>query len=171
MGEARLTGSEYEKILGWCLGHQEAAKVVWLVAEASQIADDIVDAESENPSFGISRILLIAFVELPTNKFWQANQHWYVPLLSAAILKWNATNEWAESDERKRRVFAYAYRFVLEQIVYVTAFILGGTSHALKVIDEMQDFYHTTDPETFETWEHENEQRRRRRRSTEHNSN
>lgn len=145
---------EYRRIQQWLLGNTEAADMVMCIAQVSQVADDICDEGSREIGLVLSHTLFA----LNRNKFFQEHRQTIEPLLLGSVLMWEAANQWATHPRRETRMFAFVWRFILEQIVPVTAYLLGGHDHAVRVAVEMHDYYHAD--ETFEEWEKEYEPRR-----------
>jgi hypothetical protein len=142
-----------EPILKWCMGNVEAAVLLGLVFEASQVADDIVDGDAKDQQEAMARLLSIAFVEIPDNKFYQQHGHQFRPLFATSIQIWSLTDQWKQEEGEDRPIFAYVWREILEQVAVLAAYICGGQKHARTVANEMNKFYHAReDIESFSDW-------------------
>jgi hypothetical protein len=126
--------------------------------EVTQIADDFVDRDVPDDQINsgkMLRLLHLMMVDIQINPFWDKNKDWLIPILSSSFITWEATETWKKSPNKDSRLFAYAYREICEQVVTMTANVIGGMEHARKVIREMHEFYHIEhqDGEDFEFWD------------------
>lgn len=149
---------ECDKLLEWCLGDRHAADFLARVFEVSQIADDFVDRDV--PADWINgarmlRLLHLCLVDIPANPFYIRHSTWFTPLLSTCCMIWEATEDWRQSEEPDTRMFAYTYREIGEQIVFMAARLIGGLDHARAVIRDVHAFYHVHRAEAFDKWEKE----------------
>lgn len=146
--------AEQQRLLEWALGNADAAAFLSLVGRLSQLVDDIADREAD-PEEASAEVLRLALVELPANPFYRAHEAWFRPIFATSSLIWDASNEWARSERRTTRMYAYVLREIGEQVIVLTALLCGGWDHARKVTRDLHEFYHTTDQESFEDWEAE----------------
>ena len=136
---------EIEHITKWVNGDIQAASMLTLIFEASQVADDIVDGDAKDLHEAMARLLSISFVELPSNPFFEKHKIQFIPLFATSIQIWSLTDKWGKSDNEEQQLFGFIYREILEQCVVMAAYITGGQKHARIVADEMNDFYRITD--------------------------
>lgn len=144
---------ETSQFIRWAKGDQNAAKLMLDLGRLSQLADDIVDGDAEHVSFDMTRVLKIALYDLPLNPFYRAFCHQLAPVCLTALLNFDASNEWAKSDNEKTRMFAFVLRESLEPVFALIALLVGGEDHAATVVREMHDYYHNKHQETFSEWE------------------
>ena len=143
--------SERDKIVEWMRGNEAAINMILLIAEASQVADDIVDGDAGDNAAAMARLLSIAFVELPSNHFYQANIQQISALFATSIQFWALSDVWGKQDKLKE--FGFVYREHLEQIITLCAYIIGGQKHALWVTNDLVNFYRNNeDQDTLEEW-------------------
>jgi len=133
-------------------GNIHAANMLTLLYEASQMADDIVDEDAENPIEAMARVLSISFVEIPSNQFYIANMNKFIPLFATSIQIWSLSDEWGKSKNEEQQLFGYVYREVLEQCIIMAAYIVGWQKHAREVTREVNNYYHKTDQDKLADW-------------------
>jgi hypothetical protein len=149
---------EYAKALEWCKGNRAAADFLMMGFEMTQIADDFVDRDVPDhqiDSGRMLRMLHLCMVDIPSNDFYRFNQAWFTPILSTSFLIWDATNHWAGHPSQDTRMFAYTWREICEQIVFMAARLIGGLDHARRVVRDVHEFYHYyhQGDENFHQWE------------------
>ena len=139
---------EYEHLRRWCKGDINALEFLRAVGLVAQIADDLVDEELSPPERGdlVTKLLHISMVSIPSNPFYCTHQKWFMPLFSTSIAQWSASNRWSLSNNLNDLVFAFVYRDLYEQIIYQTALLIGGYKWANAVMDEIQSYYHSSNP-------------------------
>jgi hypothetical protein len=154
-----LTGyaeqSETDMAMRWAMGDRDAAALMGNLGSGSQIADDFVDGEValENASEKMTDLLTRAVTGLAGNPFYVKHRERLEPVILAGLLNWDLSNGLVKSKNSDSRVFAYALRESLEQIVGAVALIVGGISWARRAIRECHEFYHgERNGENFEKW-------------------
>lgn len=148
---------ELKKLRAWCLGDEAAVAMLVRLGEISQIADDLVDGDQPTaPSADMARLLLLALVDIPNNPFFARYRAYLAPLLTSALLQWDAANDWARDARRESRIYSFVFRCALERCIVASAYLLGGFEHARKVEREMHEYYRYSpdaDGQPFEVWE------------------
>jgi hypothetical protein len=155
--------TEADKVLNWCNGNAEAARLVADLVTVSQIADDLVDMDK--PGFAapgdraeaMARMLHLCLIAIPANPFFMEKQGWLAPVVSVALIAWQASTRWEREKDETVKAFAFAYRDALELVVVQIAHITGGLTHAMKVNEELfryVRFLHH-DGQAFEDWKNE----------------
>ena len=149
---------EYARLLQWCCGNREAADFLWLGFALTQQADDFVDRDvpAENIDSGaMLRLLHYALVDIPSNPFYMAHRAWFAPIFSTSFLMWEATETWRQSPVADTRKFAYTWRESCEQLIFMTARLIGGLDHARNVIRDVHQYYHVEHQgsEDYYQWE------------------
>ena len=135
----------------WCCGDETAVDMLRIIGEASRIADDFVDGDTQSPD-DMAALLHLLLVALPSNQFYRQHQMWLLPVMVAGLQQWNASNDWAVSSDENVQMFGYVYREAMEQIISVVAMLCGGDAHGRQVAKEVNDFYHQRHGETFKEW-------------------
>lgn len=140
----------------WANGDVEAARTLAICGGASQMADDFVDGDvpAEKRGDVMSLLLLALLVELPNNTFYAKYRTRLEPILASSILMWNGSNKWAQGDAHDRR-YAFVYRETMEQMIGVVALLTGGHAHAIRTNNEVHEWFHKRQAESFEDWERE----------------
>jgi len=149
---------EYNRVLGWVKGETAAADFLMKAFEVTQIADDFVDRDvpvEQIDERAMLRLLHLCMVDIPTNPFYQQYSTWFIPLMSTSFTIWSCTDEWGKDSNKTTRQFGYVYREICEQMITMTAQLLGGVEWAREVTKELHSFYHQEDQETFEDWDNE----------------
>lgn len=141
--------------LKWANGHENAASFLMEWSTIVRRADDIADGDSEDPVGDMARVLYQALVSMPSNPFFQAHHATLSALMANAIMLWEKSEDWRNSENRKTRMFGFVCRENVEQVAYTVALLTGGYEHALSVIEDIQRLSHQSSSETFEEWEAE----------------
>lgn len=134
--------AEVNKFLEWTKGNADATRFLVTLFEISQVADDIADKDIEPSPENIGKVLHWAMVDIPLNPFYVAHSNLLVPLFSTSLAIWSNADKWQEKG------FGFVYREILEQVITMTAFIVGGYDHAQMVANEVYEFYHRDKSET-----------------------
>jgi hypothetical protein len=145
--------SEPEKIRE-LLPDEQAARLVELVFEACQLADDLVDRDKDiNPSRTMCRLLLLCLVEIPSNGFYQQFSGFLTPVLMQGVVQWGASNELVHHEDTDVQRWAWAMRDTVEQIVTACAYLEGGPDAALEAAVDAGAYFRTNpDRESCEEW-------------------
>lgn len=132
---------------------EDAAKLIEYLFEVSQIADDFVDADVDfDKNQAMHRLLMLSLVQIPTNVFYIKFSSWLMPIYSASITQWCASNIWEDSDQTMRS-FAWAMRDVLELVIHQCVLLERGSEEALRVaIGVGHYFRNNEDAETIENF-------------------
>lgn len=148
-------GTSTEYFNRWACGNSDAVNLLHCISAIAQLADDIVDGDSENRFADMGRLCFQTLVVAPSNPFFQKHHAALAPVLANISLTWEATEEWRHSEQEKTRMFAFVMRECSEQFAVTVALLTGGYDHARAVIRELHDVCVASDPETFSDWENE----------------
>lgn len=151
----RKVETEETLLLRWCCGDVDAAVAMRELAHGSQLADDFVDKDSKefkDKSGHMLDFLTFALGRLPNNRFYQKHRATLEPLVLGSIFYWDLSNHLATLKDENSRHYAYAYREMLEQVLGVAAYILGGLEHARRTLREVHRFYHVINVDPFDAW-------------------
>lgn len=159
-GRSKPTESEMHK--RWANGNQDAADLIDYFGYATQLADDLVDLDTPNVETKLKRsavmadLLYVVLYKIPGNRFFRENEAHFAPLFVNGLVTWDASNEWAESDSKTTRQFAYVLRETTARLVEHVAFLVGGFQFSKQVAREIHDYYHgAMGIESFEKWDQE----------------
>lgn len=130
---------ELEQLTQWCKGNQSAVQFLALMGRISQLADDIADKDVEPSPDVVAQLIHMIIVELPSNNFYAQHMGVFLPLFSTSLSFWCNSDEWGKSEQPE---YGFVYREHLEQIVTMTATLIGGFDHAKQVTKELVKFYH-----------------------------
>jgi len=142
---------EVEKFDKWCMGNVDAVNFLVTLFEISQIADDLADKDIEANPQNVTRLMHKAMVELPLNNFYRQYSHLLLPIFSTSLTIWGNTDRWGKEGGE---VYGFVYREVLEQVITMVAFIVGGWEHSNLVTNEVSVYYHRDD-ESVNKWKNE----------------
>lgn len=159
IGGERAAATEFEMHLRWARGNQDAAQLIQALGRGCQLGDAFVDndvndigATLESRSSHMVELLLLA-TGLDKNPFWRQHQGVLRPVMISSLLMWDATNTWQDSPSEKTRMYAWAYREILDQVIVMVALLLGGLEHSRRVAREVHEFYHARASEPFAEWD------------------
>ncbi len=152
----RRVVTEEDLLTRWCRGDAEAAVALRDLAYGSQLADDFVDkdiSEFKNDKSGhMLDFLTIALARLPNNRFYQKHRATLEPLVVSSLLYWDLSNYLVTLKNDNSRYYAYAYRELLEQVVGLVAYTLGGLEFARRTLREVHRYYHVINVDPFGDW-------------------
>lgn len=137
------------------MGDTDAAAFVMNVAAMARLADDLADGDAQDRPRSMADLLYRALVHHATNPFFRAHSRELCAVMTNALVLWDMSERWRESDNRKTRMFAFVVRESVEQVAYTVAAIKGGIGHARDVADDIMRLSHETSEETFEDWDRE----------------
>lgn len=148
---------QHAMYLKWANGNQDAKEVLGYIGAACQTADDLVDDKNLQDSSGKMTELVITLTgALSANPFFAKHRHRIEPVIISSLLYWDMANSLV-SDEargtRNDRIYAYAYRELVEQTIGIIALITGGVQHARQSLLESQAYHHILNVEPFEAFE------------------
>jgi hypothetical protein len=155
--------SEAEMHLRWAKGDKDAAFLMDCFGWATQIADDLTDADTENVStlkkrsLAMSHLLYILLIRIPGNPFFRANEMHFASLFPVLISQWDASNEWGTARKLETRMFSYVTRAVCGRLLEQVAYVVGGLDWMAQVTRELHDYYYGESGrvESFADWEKE----------------
>ena len=136
-------------------GDAEAAVAMRELAHGSQLADDFVDKDSKefhDKSGHMLDFISFALGRLPNNRFYQKYRATIEPLVLMSSFYWDLSNSLVTLKDANSRYYAYAYREMLEQVLGMAAYILGGLEHARRTLREVHRFYHVINVDAFDAW-------------------
>lgn len=142
--------------LRWANGNKAAANLLSVVGRSCQLADDLVDEPDMSDASGrmLELQVLMAGV-LQTNEFYNANRKMFEPVIVSALLYWDLANTLERSTSKNDRIYAYAYRELVEQVVGIVALLTGGVAHARRSLLESHAYHHVVHVDTFEEYDAE----------------
>lgn len=138
-----------------CLGNASAATFLRVIGRLGQLLDDLADGDAADRSAAAAKAAFMFFGEVGTNDFYVVHSKALAPALVGTALAWDASNDWARSENRISRMFAFVERHHDEHVIFLVALLIGGWDHARGVMREAHCLYRRTDPESFEDWEAE----------------
>jgi hypothetical protein len=146
--------TSHEKLLSWVKDDEAAAVLISKIFEISQIADDFVDADRPmDKSEEMSKLLILALVEIPANRFYRENHGFLAPLIIAIIAAFNTSNKLQKNKDIDCSMFAWALRDASEHLITAIAYLKGGAEYALNVSQEVTEYFRTNDDrESWADW-------------------
>lgn len=129
--------------LRWAQGNGEAAALTELFWVATQIADDLVDADTasastvERRSELMTHLLHILLIRIPSNQFFLAHEQHFAPLFVSCLGIYDASNSWATAEKLETRMFSYVTREAAGRLTELVAYIVGGLDWMRQVVREI----------------------------------
>jgi hypothetical protein len=161
--QGNLSFSESEMHLRWAQGNKDAAFLMDCFGWATQLADDLADADTENVStlqkrsLAMSRLLYLLLIRIPGNPFFRANEVHFVGLFPVLIAQWDASNTWGSARKLETRMFSYVTRAACGRLLEQVAYVVGGLDWMMQVTREIHDYYYgeSGKVESFADWNKE----------------
>lgn len=163
---ARVNGKTYEdpvlvapdmreRYVRWAMGNRAALELLYLFCDMMQIPDDFVDADKPSDkaqrSALMTRLMHVVLHMLPENQLYKANAQYFAPVQTTVLVLWNIMNRWEDDEDESKRIYAYTYRNLAVQFFTLTAYLVGGWSHAVQVTEEVMDIM--IQGESFKEWD------------------
>lgn len=126
------------------------AAVQWLMDLWSviQVFDDVVDGD-QPPLKTAREAIFLSLVNLPGNPFFLANSQTLLPMLTAAVLKWVASDDAERAGEANEQ--SYVWRAAYYDIVLMVVLLCRGPDYAMGTAKQVLSLY----GESFEAYRKE----------------
>jgi len=114
-------------------GHREAIAFVRVAFDVFETWDDLFDKDRECTPNEINAAFYAALVTLPRNRFYAENFALLNPLVETAILDWYAANSYEAAKTLEGLRQAYVLKSTAQQLIVMSARIVGGHEWAAEV--------------------------------------
>ena len=103
----------------------EAAKYLWMIARITRTLDDVFDADQEVTREDHLEVLKYLLIEMPANRFYQAN---YSTLTSQHFSMWNAwvASNIDENGDVTDQIYYHVWRDQLHELIPIVALLTQG---------------------------------------------
>lgn len=115
-----------ERLLYWCKGNQDAADLCAQFLYVCHVWDDLVDHDTPREASHINQAFWMAFVEIPTNKFYRTFFSEIHPVLVDTINQWEIANTLEHSGDEHQRTISFTLRLSILGLICHIAFLVGG---------------------------------------------
>lgn len=125
-------------------GNEDALAFLTAMARVLHFWDDLIDHDKEHVDAHTHRCMWDALVTLPTNRFYRDNMTMLQPILVQSIVNWRIANDVERAPKSSFRDlgFAFIIRSTYVDLVSMSAFIVGGLEHAVRVGPELRRWAH-----------------------------
>lgn len=123
-------------ILNWLGGNKDAFDLLFILNDASEMWDDLIDKDKEVKEDMIHHVFTELIMKLPNNPFFIQHRAYLVPLLFSAIVSWRTANV-LEKGSRSERALSYTLRSVDLQILLGMIHIIKGHAAAIALSPEI----------------------------------
>lgn len=126
------------------LGNAEALAFLNAMARVLHFWDDLIDRDKEHVDAHTHLCMWDALVTLPTNRFYLDNMTMLQPILVQSIVNWRVANDIERAPKSSIRDlgFAFIIRSTYVDLVSMSALILGGLEHAVRVGPDIRRWAH-----------------------------
>ena len=114
-----------------------------------EIVDDLVDGDKPVSHADLVGLIFTAFVELPTNVFYQNFSATLAPAVVTGVNAWLDSNEFAKRTTVDDRIRAFMLRDHYMEIVALVIYLLHGPERLREISMEARAFFQA---ETFEEY-------------------
>jgi hypothetical protein len=122
----------------WFGGNQDALNLFFMLADLSQIWDDLVDKDRDVSQQEINNAFLIALVYIPSNPFYQTIREQITPMWMTAISAFEVANKFEQEKNEHGLEIAHNLRFALGHVV---AFMVQNCLGYKKAIEVLPDIW------------------------------
>ena len=142
---------EKQLVNKWLLGNEAAISLINMWFEVSQIWDDLIDNDQVAgvPDYSINRMMRLALVEIPKNRFFQYHCNELLPMVEHCIYTWMEANQLERSPDSNHTDYyvSYIIRSVTTELLVFVAGLVGGPAHRHQVaIDIRRAIYRDNEP-------------------------
>ena len=120
----------------WCRGHDLAVTMLLDLFQVLHLVDDLTDKDRVVSVQELHQALWKALITLPRNAFYMEHFALLNGTLQTAIMNWHAANRMEVSEAANAKEVAYVLRSSYNDLITVTAWIVGGDDWAQKVAYE-----------------------------------
>ena len=124
--------NESEIINGLCAGNEDAAAFMAIVADISQVWDDLIDQDKPVTAEDINRIMWSALIDLNENAFFVRYASQLLPIMKQAIIHWRTSCVHEQVPDAKMLKVSYIKRSCVTDIAVFVALLCGGVEHSVR---------------------------------------
>lgn len=126
------------------LGNKDALAFLNAMARVLHWYDDVIDRDKEMVDEHTHLCMWDALITLPTNRFYRDNITMLSPILVQSIVNWRIANdvERASASSIRDLGFAFIIRSTYVDLVSMSALIVGGVEHAVRVGPDIRRWCH-----------------------------
>lgn len=110
-------------------GNEAAFSLLWTLWNFEHLYDDLVDRDVVVTTEQAAKWLVRLLEQVSFNPFYKANASALFPLIVGAANRWCDGDEWAASDDPKKREAARFIRCGDVDLYLTAAFLVGGWDH------------------------------------------
>ena len=125
-------GEQPGELLRMCCGNADAARLVSDLARISHVYDDLIDGDKPKDDAAVHEAMWKALIDIPSNAFFLAHRHAFLPILATGILNWRAANDMQASGCAEQLHIAHALRYSIADALMLAMLLTGGPDHAAK---------------------------------------
>lgn len=116
----------------FCCGIQPAIDFFLLIANISQVWDDLIDKDNQQSDDQINLMMWQALIELNENPFFAQNIQQLLPVMKKAIVNWLTSNQHEAAGDKEMLKVSYIKRSCVTDIAIFVALLCGGLEHSLR---------------------------------------
>lgn len=140
-GEAAAKKKSFADFLAFaCKGNPEAIRFCHAFVRFCHFLDDAVDRDKPVTSEDAARLGIQLVIECSVNPFYQANKSLLLGLIVQGFNAWVDSDALAASPDARVRVSADVIKGLYHEVVFHTAFLLGGWDHLREVTTGFRDY-------------------------------
>lgn len=139
-----------ENLRRWLLGDEAAVQCLVMLSNIAETWDDVVDKEEVDAS-EVNTAFVQALVLLQGNPFYCKHQYMLMGVVVASINAWLDSIQLEKGATEAERMAAFYLRNFAQELLPLSAFLLGGWEHMRAVSAEARKFF---THETYAQWEH-----------------
>lgn len=122
-------------------GDASASIYLRTIAGAARVLDDLIDKDHELPPSEIVLAFAGLLVGLNHNAFFVRNREALTTLHQMALNAWLDANEWEQSQDPDRRIYAQVLRDAVNEILPAVAYLTGGWPHMRDVSRQTRELF------------------------------
>lgn len=123
------------------LGNKDAIEVLRKISFTVRIWDDLYDKDKEVDSNESNSVISFLAFDLGTNEFYRKHRDRIESVIFVGWNAWMDSNQWHNSKDKLQSSAAFFLRDSINEVVFLIAWLCGGTAHARKISSVIRHFY------------------------------
>ena len=130
-----------EIIPACCNGNKQAEAYLKRIFFVIRTLDDLYDGDVKVAKEDIAKAFFIMGAELHYNKFYKEHLDTLNAIHIIGFNAWQDANEWENSEEGLKRIYAHVIRDFVCELLPMVAFLTGGTKAMRKISQSVRSLF------------------------------
>lgn len=122
-------------------GDASAEGYLRTIAGAARVLDDLIDKDHDLPQEDVVLAFAGMLVAMNGNAFFIRHREALTTLHQMALNAWLDANEWEQSQDPDRRIYAHVLRDAVNEILPAVAYLVGGWAHMREISRQTRELF------------------------------